>query len=164
MEQNIPISAHFIVNTLHTTTNTTLLTSPNEIYIVGRAPSRGRAMRYSLWSVLCTTPRGVYLLSLTQVTASQRRVVGSLVKAAKFTWLFWLRQHALTLTQVPNKSQKDFGSCTQGTPPTKKTATTAYSSRRTAHKLRHHPKAIPTLTIELIYIVTVYKVIIVRIG
>jgi hypothetical protein len=30
-------------------------------------------MRYSLWSVLCTTPRGVYLLSLTQATTSRSR-------------------------------------------------------------------------------------------
>jgi hypothetical protein len=38
--------------------------------------SRGRAIRYSLWSV------------------SHSRGCGSLIKAAQFTWLFWLCQHS----------------------------------------------------------------------
>jgi hypothetical protein len=46
---------------------------------LGRAPFlavRGRAMRYSLWSVLCTTPRGVYLLSLTQGAVAHSPIFG----------------------------------------------------------------------------------------
>jgi hypothetical protein len=54
-----------------------------QLLLLGRAPFlavRGRAIRYSLWSVLRTTPRGVYLLSLTQVTASRSRGCGSVTK------------------------------------------------------------------------------------
>jgi hypothetical protein len=73
---------------------------------IGRAPA-GRAMRYSRWSV------------------SHSSGCGSLIKAAQFTWLFWLCQHSFmhhALRRVPtiphaHTHQKNN---TKNTPPTKK--------------------------------------------